>query len=623
MMAMPEGARELLHFVGYAVGAALYAMLLAMVLRDRAGDRLMVGTGVLGLIWNGGELGAYALRAAGGSPAAASWFSASAFGALGFLAALIVHAVCRTPAGRASSRAGVTLLTGLAYACAAAAAAINLAAAASGRAVPVPVALYLLTGGLAALAPALVLATRPQAAGSRAIWMAGLAVFAVSALHLGNFHGEHESWVAELVGHHASIPLAFAILYQDYRFALADLFLKQALALLALVALVFGAWSLAAPWVADAATDPSAAAWLLGIWIVTALAFAPVRRAVDTFVDRVVLMRPDYDKLLRRIEGLAERSGDEHHLLTRSTELLAPALNATTVSWVEAETGEPGETWDVAITTAEAPSYRLRIGRLAGGRRLLSDDVAMLHRAAALVGRRIDALRFTAERYARLMHEREMRSLATEAELSALRAQINPHFLFNTLTTIGFLIQSAPARALETLMRLTSLLRSGLRPDAAFTTLGRERDLVESYLQIEHARLEERLQFRLEIPESLAGCVIPALIVQPLVENAVRHGIAPSRTGGCVQVNAFVVEGKTGPTLRIAVSNTGAPLSIEHAPTAGFGVGLENVARRLSGHYGDRARLELRAADDGSTRAEIEVPFEAAGEEPVRRAASA
>ncbi len=92
--------------------------------------------------------------------------------------------------------------------------------------------------------------------------------------------------------------------------------------------------------------------------------------------------------------------------------------------------------------------------------------------------------------------EQEMTKLATEAELRALRAQINPHFLFNALTTIGYLIQTAPPRALETLMRLTSLLRGVLRSEGEFTTLGRELDLVEAYLDIERARFEQRLRVR-------------------------------------------------------------------------------------------------------------------------------
>ena len=133
----------------------------------------------------------------------------------------------------------------------------------------------------------------------------------------------------------------------------------------------------------------------------------------------------------------------------------------------------------------------------------------------------------TRERYERQLREQEMSTLATEAELRALRAQINPHFLFNALTTIGYLVKAAPDRALETLMRLTSLLRGVLRSEGEFTTLGRELDVIESYLEIERARFEERLRVRIDVPTALRRIRVPPLLLQPVVENAVKHGIAP------------------------------------------------------------------------------------------------
>src|SRR4029453_13975706 len=129
--------------------------------------------------------------------------------------------------------------------------------------------------------------------------------------------------------------------------------------------------------------------------------------------------------------------------------------------------------------------------------------------------RRIDAIRLAHERYDREIREQEIGRLATGAELRAWRAQINPHFLFNALTTIGYLIQSAPPRALDTLLRLTTLLRSVLRSDGEFTTLGRERELIDCYLQIERERFEERLRTQIDIPAELENAVIPTLIVQP------------------------------------------------------------------------------------------------------------
>jgi two-component system LytT family sensor kinase len=256
--------------------------------------------------------------------------------------------------------------------------------------------------------------------------------------------------------------------------------------------------------------------------------------------------------------------------------------------------------------TAESPCFALSVGGLAGGRRLLSDDITMLERAAMLTARRIDALRLTGERYERMLREREIRAMATEAELRALRAQVNPHFLFNALTTIGYLIENAPARALGTLIQLTTLLRVSLRSEGEFTTFGRELELIDCYLCIELARFEERLQVSVMVPPELHLLQMPSFLVQPLVENAVKHGIAGARHGGLVEVTARIEDAASTPILRITVRNTGAPLR-QRRPRSG-GVGLRSVEQRLRNYYGEEAGFALRQDPDGATVAEIYFP---------------
>src|SRR5690606_449275 len=121
---------------------------------------------------------------------------------------------------------------------------------------------------------------------------------------------------------------------------------------------------------------------------------------------------------------------------------------------------------------------------------------------------------------------------------TALRAQINPHFLFNALTTIGYLIEAAPDKALQTLLQLTKLLRAVVSRQAEFTTLRDELNLIESYLEIEKARFEERLMLSVDVDPSLRRIKIPSLILQPLVENAVKHGIAENTAGGEIAISA-------------------------------------------------------------------------------------
>jgi hypothetical protein len=603
---LSAGPSDLLHLVGFLTGAVLYGMLLGMVARPSARpDPLALATGVLGLVWNVGELGASATRLAG-LAAISPWVHALSFTALGLLASVVVHSVARAPV-RPETRHRVlgSVVAAVVYGCAALAGAMHIQAAVVGEPPPSPMGLTTLTIGLLAVIPALFAMTRHQPNSARALWMAALAVVAVSALHLGSFHGAQESWPVEIVGHHASIVLAFAILYQDYRFALADLFLKQALTLLVLVALVFGGFSIVQPLLTpvDGRLQPTAIALLLAMWTSTALLLPFFRRLVDRFVDRAVLHRADYGALVSRLSDDVQQCDSIEAVMDRACDVLAPSLNATSISWESSDDHPLNDraSRQIPVLTAEPPYYVLTVSQLAGGRRLLSDDLTMLERVSSVLARRIDALRLTNERYERMLQEREIRTLATEAELRALRAQINPHFLFNALTTLGYLIQQAPARAVKTLLDLTTLLRSVLRSEGELTTLGRERELIECYLQIERERFEERLEFRLDIPETLAQCPVPSLIVQPLVENAIKHGIARSRRGGIVTVSATL-----GADLEIVVRNTGAPFVERAGPTTG--IGLENVRRRLHYYYGGTAALTLVRDQHGATVATLRLP---------------
>ncbi|MBM3818909.1 MAG: hypothetical protein FJW14_07830 [Acidimicrobiia bacterium] len=601
---------EVLHFVGYLTGATLYAMLLGMAVRTgrRHGDRLTIATGALGLAWNVGELTAHAFTSLGLSMAA-DWMAAASYGALGYLAAVAVHSAGATPPGdgsatpRSWTRAVLTTM----YVCAGVAAVLHAMAAAVGQELPSRPGLVLLTAGLATVVVPLLFITRRQPHSRRALWMSALALFAVSALHLSSFHGASETWGIELVGHHASIPLAFAILHQDYRFALADLFLKRALSLLALVTIVFGAWTtIASTFLDDGVLLPQGVAALLALWTGSALLFPWIHRSIAGFVDRVILSRTGYDTVVGELTSVVQRAESADALLSRACEALARALGATGVTWHVVPDVSEVPPQCVAIPTAEAPYCVLAIGSLAVGRRMLSDDIAMLERVAFLLARRIDALRITEERYERMLREHEITTLATEAELRALRAQINPHFLFNALTTIGYLIQQAPARAFDTLMRLTTLLRGVLRSDGEFTTVASERELIECYLRIEAERFEERLTVSVDVPDDLAHVPIPSLIVQPLVENAIKHGIAPAREGGTVAVAATL--DRDGAALRLTVRNTGIPWGCGQ-PATGGGIGLKNIEQRLRCYYGDAAALTLGTDAGGATIAEIRLPL--------------
>ncbi len=612
---------ELLNLVGLSTGIVLYAMLLAMVLRaERAPgeptrfDPLLLATAVLGLIWNLCALPAYELPKIG-IAGPFTFLVALGFAALGFLPAVVVQSVLRGDHERV--RGGPRRLVAfVAYAVSVTAALLHARAAWTGDPLPSAAGMRLLTYTFITLVLPLAVVTRGQPGARRALWAAALSIFAVSALHLSQLHQGDGSWPVELLGHHASVPLAFAILYQDFPFALADLFLKRALTLVSLVGgAIAGVAVVGAIHSPDLPLrDPRDVGLLVTLWVATALLYPRVRDGIAWFVDTVLLHRPDYGTLRAHIGQSAQRAQEVGPMLDEACRQLAPALSARHVGWREATASAAGPIAtgaSVAIPVTEPPHFQLDIGTLAGGRRLLSDDHAALESIAVLLGRRIDAIRLADERYERERREQNIGKLATEAELRALRAQINPHFLFNALTTIGYLIQTAPPRALETLMRLTALLRSVLRSEGEFTTLGREVSLIESYLDIEHARFEQRLRVRIDVAHALRGLRVPPLVLQPVVENAVKHGISPLVHGGAVVVSARLESANATSSLVLTVHDTGSGVSTGQLEQGRrVGVGLANIERRLAHQYGDLAGLTIRSEPGSGTTVEIRLPVE-------------
>jgi len=612
---------ELLNLVGLSTGVVLYAMLLVMVVRagrvPSARDPLLLATALLGLVWNLCALPAYELPKVG-IAGPFPLLIAAGFSALGFLPAVVVQSVLRGEhdAVRGGLKRGIAFI---AYAASVIAAALHVQALWIGAALPSSVGMRLLTYTFIALVIPLAMATRGQPGSRRALWAAALSIFAVSALHLSQLHQGDAAWPVELLGHHAALPLAIAILYQDFPFALADLFLKRALNVIALVAAaLLGVAAVGAIHSPDLPLrDPRDVGLLVTFWVATALLYPRLRHLIGWFVDSVLLNRPDYVRLRARIGDRVRRQQDVALLLDEACAELAPAFSARVVRWrqiadsapVDAIPDDPvrgGAIVDVPV--AEPPHYTIEVADLLGGRRLLSDDHAALDGIASLIGRRIDAIRLTQERYERERREQDIGKLATEAELRALRAQINPHFLFNALTTIGYLIQTAPPRALETLMRLTALLRSVLRSEGEFTTLGRELELVEAYLEIEHARFEQRLRVRVDVPQAVRSLRVPPLLLQPIVENAVKHGIAPLRRGGEVTVTARLAADDPR-TLVVIVNDTGAgSTAFQWQAGRADGVGLDNIERRLACHYGDAASLVVSTEPGAGTTVEIRMP---------------
>ncbi len=203
-------------------------------------------------------------------------------------------------------------------------------------------------------------------------------------------------------------------------------------------------------------------------------------------------------------------------------------------------------------------------------------------------------------------HQAEKR--ATEAQLRLLQGQIEPHFLFNTLANVISLMDHDVPKARQMLLSFTEYLRSSLgslRRDEG--PLAQELDLAENYLRLAQARMEDRLRYSIEADTQARAVPVPPLLLQPLVENAVVHGIEPAIDGGQVRLRARV----EGRWLLLEVQDDGRGLGGGPARGGGNGVALANVRSRLQSRYGDAASLELTGAAPG-TRAVIRLPIEAA-----------
>jgi len=203
----------------------------------------------------------------------------------------------------------------------------------------------------------------------------------------------------------------------------------------------------------------------------------------------------------------------------------------------------------------------------------------------------------------------EQRTLASRAELQALRGQLDPHFLFNTLHSVAALVRQNPAAAEDALVRFGSLLRYVLdssRRDHDDTTVEEELTFVRGYLEIEKLRLGARLEVAEEIDPDALDCIVPMLTLQPLVENAVRHGIAPRADGGTVRISARLLESD----LVIAVGDDGGGSTDEALHTA-TGVGLALVKRRLEARFAEQASMVVETAPGSGFTVTLSVPARA------------
>jgi hypothetical protein len=203
----------------------------------------------------------------------------------------------------------------------------------------------------------------------------------------------------------------------------------------------------------------------------------------------------------------------------------------------------------------------------------------------------------------------QLKRQVVEARMAAMQAQVEPHFLFNTLASIDHLIETDPPRASQMQKNLIALLRASMptmrENHPAAHNLGREMAVIRPYLEILKVRMEDRLQTEINVPDGLLSADFPSMMIQSLVENAIKHGLEPKAEGGKLTVRAEIVHGK----LAVTVADTG--LGFGKAPTAGTGIGLNNIRERLQLLYGNKASMTVAENTPSGTLVTLTVPYQA------------
>jgi two-component system LytT family sensor kinase len=337
-----------------------------------------------------------------------------------------------------------------------------------------------------------------------------------------------------------------------------------------------------------------AASMLLAPWLFHSL---------GSFVDRVILKRPNYS--LDALQGSFRRIAEPDPLVQAALACVRETLRVD-ARWVEAGgVATPAALAATIVRWPDGSVRHLEITASHEARTLMQAEHAFLESVGRQLEHRLEALHFEAEQ--RMLHLREERlqRLLTEAELKALRTQVDPHFLFNTLNTIADLIGTNPQQAERMTERLAECFRYALaKHSRTLSTLDEELNFARHYLDIEQVRFGDRLRVSLSRGDAVGNETIPSLLLQPLLENAIRHGLAPVREGGFLNVRAW----RDGGRLRLVVEDDGVGLRAGSSE----GVGLRNVQERLRLLYAEEAELVVRERTGGrGTEVAIVVPVHA------------
>jgi hypothetical protein len=594
----------LINTIGHTAGLLLFGFIIILFFRDRRSHgvrriELSILAAALALAWNVGSL--IALAVGDQQFLSMAIVMAASFAVLSLLPAVLLQIALQ----------GQLLgFVYAGYAVSAVAIVLHISELFVKGPEPHQAALLIVAVGFGVLTAAAVFVKRHRGV-SEWFSLVCLLLFASSFPHFGYMH-LRSPWSAEVTFHHIGIPVAIIVLLRDYRFLLLDTFIRFLMNSVLAAGYLVSIFLLNRKFHIErlSASNMFFAGLTLVALCLSLILFAHIRNQVQRWIGRVLFRRQNLDERISRIFQLPANTQTEDELLLSAAREVAAHLRTDHFAVVSdlgvtRETDLPAMVFDgvlnprlpAKLVWAEAQiplrffageiKYLLT-GPRRGRQRYLSEDLEDMRRLGSVIVESVE--RFRAE---------ELKRLAAQAELRALQAQINPHFLFNAFNTLYGTIDRESFEARRLVLNLTDIFRYFLQGDRAFILLSEEIRIIKAYLEIEALRLGDRLETELHVNESALSVTIPILSIQPLVENAVKHGVAAKAGRGRVVVR---VQNEHG-TLRVSVEDTGTGFDGNNSGLNhdGAGVGLANVRRRLNLSYGPAAMLVVSSSEFGST----------------------
>jgi two-component system, LytTR family, sensor kinase len=355
-----------------------------------------------------------------------------------------------------------------------------------------------------------------------------------------------------------------------------------------------------------------------GVMWIGVVGYARITTLSDWLVDLQIFRQADYHRELERFRETMSTESDPLRIFELATELARSTLrinDATIDSGPNVDGSALLPTSRLlrenrfAIPKGDKPeAFSLLITLAPGRETLFNAEIDFLRELCLAIGRRLDGIDREKENIEHARREGELVRQLLEAQYQSLRAQVNPHFLFNSLNTIVALIRTQPKAADQMTVRLAKVFRHVLtHHDRPFSTVGEEMSFLEAYLEIEKVRFGERLQVAFDIQQSLRHVAVPTLILQPLVENSIKHGLAPKI--GQNQLNIRVREQMGRLELSVEDNGIGVDTGRRAPNQTSTGVGLRNVQERLQTIYRGQARFSFESEPQVGSRARIVIPL--------------